>query len=486
MAQSIEKEISLSQPNIIYILADDLGYGDVSSLNHQSKIKTKHIDQLAAEGIQFLDAHSNSSLCTPSRYGILTGRYAWRSSLQNGVLWSYDAPLIATGRLTVASLLKEKGYHTGCIGKWHLGLGWGKDKFGQIDFFQPIQDGPLENGFDYFFGISASLDIPPYVYIRNDSVTATSIGTVGASSGKGFWRAGPIGNDFEHAAVLTDLTDEAVKYIQKHAPSASPFFLYFPLTSPHTPILPNDQFLGKSGTNEYGDFVLMTDSIVGRIMAELKQQGIEKNTLIIFTSDNGFAPAAGLEEIEHLGHYPSYKYRGTKSDIFDGGHRVPFIMKWPAGIAGGIIRNQTISLTDFMATCADLIGIPLRDSVGEDSYSLLPLMKDASQYDYERKDIIHHSDNGNFSVRRGNWKLIFGAGSGGWSYPTAEDLLQLNLPKVQLYNLDVDPSETYNIAAKHPLLVEELTVLMSKYIDEGRSTSGIAQANDVPVQMLKL
>lgn len=485
MAQPLEKKSSLSHPNIIYILADDLGYGDVSIFNHQSKIKTKYIDQLASEGIRFTDAHSNSSLCTPSRYGILTGRYAWRSSLQNGVLWSYDTPLIAANRVTVASILKEKGYHTACIGKWHLGLGWAKDSLGQIDFFQPVQDGPVAKGFDYFFGISASLDIPPYVYIRNDRITGTSISTVDAATGKGFWRTGPIANDFNHAAVLTELTDEAVGYIQKKARSSRPFFLYLPLTSPHTPILPNTQFLGKSGINEYADFVMMTDSIVGRVMSELKKQGIEKNTLIIFTSDNGFAPAAGVKELENFGHYPSYQYRGTKSDIFEGGHRIPFIMKWPAVITGGSIGNQIISLTDFMATCAEIVGRPLQDSEGEDSHSMYPLMQIASKREYKRKDIIHHSGEGNFSIRKGKWKMVFGAGSGGWSYPTTKDLIKQNLPQIQLYDLDRDISETHNVVDLYPLVVKELTALMGKYIDEGRTTSGSLQANDVPVQLTK-
>lgn len=274
-------------------------------------------------------------------------------------------------------------------------------------------------------------------------------------------------------------------YIQKKARSSRPFFLYLPLTSPHTPILPNAQFLGKSGINEYADFVMMTDSIVGRVMAELKKQGIERNTLIIFTSDNGFAPAAGIKELENFGHYPSYQYRGTKSDIFEGGHRIPFIMKWPAVITGGSIENQIISLTDFMATCAEIVGRRLQDSEGEDSHSMYPLMQIASKREYKRKDIIHHSGEGNFSIRKGKWKMVFGAGSGGWSYPTTKDLIKQNLPQIQLYDLDRDISETHNVAALYPLVVKELTALMGKYIDEGRTTSGSLQANDVPVQLTK-
>lgn len=264
-----------SRPNIIYILADDMGYGDASCLNKNSRLHTANIDKIAAAGMRFTDAHSNSAVCTPTRYGILTGRYAWRTSLQSGVLWSYDMPLIEKGRTTVASLLKQKGYETACIGKWHLGLGWQKGTDGKVDFSKEITEGPNQNGFNYFYGITASLDIPPYFYIENNKITATSIYSIAGTSGKGFWRPGPIGNDFKHEEVLPHLTNKAVEYIKAQANSNKPFFLYFPLPSPHTPILPTKDYLGKSGTNEYGDFVLMTDDMIGKILAAVKEAGIE-------------------------------------------------------------------------------------------------------------------------------------------------------------------------------------------------------------------
>ena len=278
------KEPRSALPNIIYILADDMGYGDVSALNERSKIQTPNIDALAGQGMAFSDAHSGSAVCTPTRYGILTGRYAWRTRLKEGVTWSYDEPLIPRERTTVASLLKRHGYHSACIGKWHLGLGWEKDSAGVADLTAPVDGGPNANGFDYFFGITASLDIPPYVYIENDRSTTEVIDTIEAMEGKKFWRRGPIGDDFRHEEVLPMLTKKAVGYIRERAVASGPFFLYFPLPAPHTPILPTEPFRGESGTNEYGDFVLMVDDVVGQITAALEENGLEDNTLIIFTS----------------------------------------------------------------------------------------------------------------------------------------------------------------------------------------------------------
>ena len=251
-----------STPNIIFILADDMGYGDVSALNANSKIITPNLDQMAQKGMFFTDAHSNSAVCTPTRYGVLTGRYAWRTSLKNGVSWSWSEPLITPERSTVAKILKSKGYQTACIGKWHLGLGWEKDSAGVVDIRKPIKNGPNANGFDYFFGITASLDIPPYIYIENDQSTTQVIDTIEKRDGKEFWRRGAIGDDFTHIGVLPKLTEKAVGFIDDHAKSNDPFFLYFPLPAPHTPILPTEPFQGKSNTNEYGDFVLMVDDVV--------------------------------------------------------------------------------------------------------------------------------------------------------------------------------------------------------------------------------
>ncbi len=479
------KKTTPAHPNIIYILADDMGYGDVSCFNDSSKILTKNMDSLADQGMVFTDAHSNSAVCTPTRYGILTGRYAWRSRMKNGVLWSYDEHLIAPERMTVASMLKQKGYNTACIGKWHLGLDWAKDENGVAQLSQPIKNGPNTNGFDYFFGITASLDIPPYLYIENDLVTATTIDTIDRTQGKGFWRKGPIGNDFKHIEVLPTLTDKAIAYIDEKANGEKPFFMYFPLPAPHTPILPTKEFLGKSGTNEYGDFVLMVDDVVGKVMNALKLNGIEENTLVIVTSDNGCSPTADYKELAKVGHNPSYIYRGHKADIFEGGHRVSFIARWPAKIDSGKTSTETICLTDLFATCAAIVGENVPENAAEDSYNILPVLFGETMDQPLREATVHHSINGSFSLRQGKWKIEFCPGSGGWSYPTPKQANKIELPQIQLYNLDADIAETTNVADQYPRVVEKLYILMEKYIRDGRSTIGTPQLNDGETVLLQ-
>ena len=472
------------KPNIIYILADDLGYGDVSIFNKESKINTSNIDRLARSGMRFTDAHSGSAVCTPTRYGIMTGRYAWRSKLTSGVTWSYDSALIEPSRKTIALLLKQEGYSTACIGKWHLGLNWQKGNKGNIDLFQSIKRGPTTMGFDYFYGITASLDIPPYVYILNDRITATSIDTIQATTGKGFWRKGPIGNDFKHEEVMSAFIDSSINFIRQQAKINHPFFLYLPLAAPHTPILPTSAYLGKSNTNEYGDFVLMVDDMIGKIMGEVKKAGIEENTMIVFTSDNGCSPQANFKELENVGHHPSYVYRGAKADIYEGGHRVPFIVKWPSVIKPNGVSDKTISLTDFFATINDLFNQTIEDNSGEDSYSILPLLT-GNVKNHKRTDVVNHSIEGNFAIRKGKWKLEFCPGSGGWSYPTPSETKSLSLPVIQLYNLKRDSSEQHNVYAKHPGIVKKLTTLMESQIDNGRSTPGSHQQNAVQVKLMK-
>jgi arylsulfatase A-like enzyme len=483
-SHSIATKAQQAKPNIIYILADDLGYGDVSCMNEQSKIKTTHIDKLATAGMRFTDAHSNSSVCTPTRYGIMTGRYAWRSKLSNGVTWSYDSSLIVGGRKTVATMLKQQGYATACIGKWHLGLDWGKDSSGNIDLFKPIKRGPTTMGFDYFFGITASLDIPPYVYIRNDRITASLIDTIEAAVGKSFWRKGPIGNDFKHEEVMPKCIEASIEFIEEQAKKEKPFFLYLPLPAPHTPILPTATYKGKTGANDYGDFVLMMDDMVGKIIDAVKKAGIEENTMIVFTSDNGCSPSANFKELEQAGHSPSYEYRGAKADIYEGGHRIPFIVKWPNQVRPNSVSDKTISLTDFFATITDLMDQDNDDNTGEDSYSILPLLTGDKKM-YKRKDVVHHSIDGSFAIRKGKWKLEFCSGSGGWSYPTPEETESHTLPPVQLYNMKSDISEHHNISTSRPLVVKKLTALMQQQIDNGRSNPGKHQQNDLPIKLLR-
>ena len=450
------------KPNIIYILTDDLGYGDVNVYNSKSKIATPWIDALAKEGMLFTDAHSNSSVCTPTRYGILTGQYAWRTSLKNGVLWSYDKPLITPNQLTVAQLLKNNGYQTACIGKWHLGLDWAQQTNGEIDFTKSINGGPTQVGFDYFYGITASLDIPPYFYIDGNKITATRIDSIQEQGGQGFWRAGPIGNDFKHQDVLDTFISKSIQYISKASKQKDPFFLYLALASPHTPILPLTNFKSTTATNAYGDFVKMTDAKIGEILQYLKDKNLDKNTMIVFTSDNGCSPTANFKELREKGHDPSAGFRGTKADIYEGGHRVPFIVKWPGKIKTNSINNTTICLTDFMATCSDLLNTNLQNNAGQDSYSLLPLLTPSKKTAYQRTSTVHHSIDGYFAIRKGDWKLAFCRGSGGWSAPTENQATKNNMPAVQLYNLKEDPSEQNNVQAKYPEIVRALTEELEK------------------------
>jgi len=466
-------------PNIVYILTDDMGYGDVSVFNEHAVWKTVHMDELAKEGMIFTDAHSSSAVCTPSRYGILTGRYSWRSRLKKGVLWSWDKPLIRSGRMTVGSLLQKHGYTTACVGKWHLGLGWqyADNNPDSVDFSKPILDGPVTRGFDYFYGITASLDIPPYVYIHNDRSTTIPVKYTESKVKYGWWRRGLTGDDFVHEQVLSHLTDISVRFIRRQHKEhpGKPFFLYFAMPAPHTPILPAKAFQGKSGTNPYGDYVLEVDYMIGRVMDVIDSLGFTKNTLFFVTSDNGCSPQADYKVLAKFGHNPSYIFRGTKADIFEGGHRVPLIVRWPGKIKPGSKCHQTVCLTDLMATCAAIVGEKLPDNAGEDSYNMMPLFTGEKLIKPFRPATVNHSINGSFALRQGNWKLEMCPGSGGWSYPRPKEARKLGLPPIQLYNLDNDISEQHNIYNQYPDKVKKMKNLLKEYILEGRSIPGKPQ-----------
>ncbi|AWW33223.1 arylsulfatase [Echinicola strongylocentroti] len=477
--ESPKKVTGDKHPNIVYILADDMGIGDVQAFNPDSKIPTPYLDQLASEGMRFTDAHTSSAVCTPTRYSILTGRYNWRSTLKNGVLWSDSAPLIETERSTVPAVLRTKGYHTAFIGKWHLGWDWGHDADGNIDFTMPVTHNPNDLGFDYAYGHVASLDIPPYVYVENGQVTAMPIDSTQSEDRYGWWRKGITAPDFIHEDVTPNFFRKSIAYVEERSKEEKPFFLYLALPSPHAPILPSPEWQGKSGLTPYGDFVMMLDDYVGQLMAAIKEAGIEENTLVVFVSDNGVAPAAKIDELIAKGHYPSGIYRGHKADIYEGGHRVPFIAKWPKVIKAGSASAQTICTTDLMATCAEIVGYQLEDDEGEDSYNLLPLFSGEKLGRPYREATVHHSDKGAFAIRQGKWKLAMTAGSGGWSFPTPEDVEKIDtLPPLQLFDLSNDPREENNLQAKYPEKVSELKALLTRYIQDGRSTPGAPQDND--------
>lgn len=466
------------KPNMIYILADDMGYGDVSCLNENSAIHTTHLDRLAAGGMIFTDAHASSAVCTPSRYSILTGRYNWRSQLKQGVLWGYSEPLIEADRLTVPAFLRQHGYVTACVGKWHLGWQWAKkgEAEDDVDFSQPITGGPTTRGFEYFFGISASLDMPPYVYVENDRPTAEPTRIAVGGEGKLLCRPGPQAPDFEFEDVLPRLTREAVQFVRTQAEAETPFFLYFPLPAPHTPILPTPAFQGKSGTNEYGDFCLQIDDLVGQLMAVLDEYNLTEDTIFVFTSDNGCSPNADFDELAQFGHRPSYVFRGHKADIYEGGHRIPLIVRWPAQIDAGSRSDETVCLIDLLATWADILDSPLPANAGEDSVSNLPLWQGTELDHSLREGTVHHSVNGSFSIRVGEWKLEMCPGSGGWSYPRPGPETE-GLPEIQLYNLNTDIGERENVYDQHPEVVERLKQLLTHYVRNGRSTPGPVQEN---------
>lgn len=487
-------------PNVVVVLADDLGYADVSC--YGGKISTPHIDRLAATGMRFTDAHTSSSVCSPTRYGLLTGRYNWRSRLKRSVLGGLSPRLIEPDRVTLAGFLQGQGYHTACIGKWHLGMDWklkpGKEvtplgiepreQVFNVEYGAPIANGPAAVGFDYFFGISASLDMVPYAYIENDRVTElpTEDRDFPMMDGRqtGRTRKGPTAPGFDAADVLPMLVRKSVEYIDERARSGEsdggrqPFFLYVPLASPHTPILPTPAWRGKSGINPYADFVMESDWAVGQIVAALERNGVAENTLIVFTSDNGCSPQAKFDELAAHDHYPSGPLRGHKADLFEGGHRIPMVVSYPGVTAAGTVSEQVVCLTDIFATVAAAIGVDdLAADMAEDSFSFLTALKGETSASGVRESLVSHSINGSFAIRRGDWKLMLCGDSGGWSAPRPGSPAAGKLPSRQLYHLGEDLAEQENRIADRPEVAAELLELLENLVAEGRSTPGPRQEN---------
>ena len=489
------------KPNILIIYADDLGYGDAQCYNpDRGRIPTPNVDRLAAQGIRFTDAHSSSGVCSPSRYALLTGRYHWRTRLQAGIVGLWGAPLIAPDRLTIAGLARREGYRTACIGKWHLGWDWpipnqsesffrGAPKSGATAtdshraawrevFSQPIGGGPATRGFDEYFGTDVP-NWPPYCFIENDR-------TVGIPSEflperllekNQASTQGPALKDWRLEPILPALGDQAVRLIQREAGRPEPFLLYMPLTSPHTPLAVNHEWKGKSGLGPYADFVMETDAVVGRVLDALERNGAADGTLVVFTSDNGCAPYIGAAELEANGHFPSGPLRGYKSDVWEGGHRVPFIVRWPGVVRPGSECVQLVHQADLMATFAEILGAKLPDTAGEDSFSLMTLLKGGDEP--VRENAVSCSMRGVPGLRRGSWKLILDPGSGGWTRGGGDQ-------PVQLYNLADDLGETRNLAAEQPERVTQMKALLEKLITDGRSTPGAPQKNDVEVRRYPL
>jgi arylsulfatase A len=497
---SCQKKTDTTRPNIVIIYTDDQGYGDVSALNPDAKFQTPNIDRIATEGIIFTDGHSSDGVCTPSRYSLLTGRYSWRTHLKRGVLGADGTGLIEKDRLTIATLLRNNGYQTAMVGKWHLNMEFTGEIGEGRDWSMPFADGPADRGFDYFFGIPASMNYGILTYLENDSVLDPPVlwtkkkpnpipNTFEGITPADYRMTPPYENEkgeggqwvevapsFNDEEVLELFAEKAVKYINDVADEArngQPFFLYLALTSPHLPHCTHPDFRGRSECGNYGDFMEETDYRVGQLLDALSKNRLEKNTLVIFTSDNG-AETNYAYHRDNYGHYSSLNFKGGKRDIYEGGHRVPFLMRWPDVIEPGRSAGIPVCQTDICATIAEIIGVALPENAGEDSYSLYPVLR-SEEYDPSlRGAVIHHSSQGYFAIRDGKWKLNMLRGSGGSLEPR---LINPGPGEAvyELYNMEEDPGETTNLYFEHPEIVERLTKEITMIIENGRSTPGTPQ-----------
>ena len=446
-------------PNIVLILADDLGYGDVSAYNPASKAPTPNIDLLASAGIRFTDAHAPAAVCVPTRYGLMTGRYPMRTELP----WRERA-LIDPDRTTLASLLRQRGYRTAMVGKWHLGFDGGHEG----PNFSDLRGGPLDRGFESYFGLASSLDQPPYYFIRDRAAVAPPTGQVGAGETEGwspiqgaFWRAGPIAPGYRHQGVLPMLIAEAEAVIEDRDP-AKPLFLYLALTAPHTPWVPLEDYKGKGGAGLYGEFLSQVDASVGRVLAALDASGMARDTLVIFTSDNG--PVWFDADAGRFGHDSAGGLRGMKGDSWEAGHRVPFIVRWTGHSPAGEVSAETICFTDLLATFAELVGVELAENAGEDSFSILSAFKGEKGNSLRTSTIYKNGE----LIRMGRWKLIAHVGSGGFSEPRSETAAP-GSPRGQLYDLERDPAEKNNVWAENPEVVSKLGAELERLKAAGRS-----------------
>ncbi len=456
-------------PNIVIILADDYGVGDIEALFPEyCNVPTPNLDRLVSEGMIFTDAHSAAAVCSPTRYGLLTGRYAWRTCLQSGGLDTFEPPLIASNRLTLPAMLKNNGYNTACFGKWHLGWDWPDppvENGPYPDFTAAIKSGPTERGFDYYFGTDVP-NHPPFTFIENDHVTTQPTDTYTHNPPISFgMKPGPMAPGWQFDQILPTTTQLSVKYIHEQAQRQAPFFLYFSMTSPHEPITPSPRFKNKSGIAPIADLMMETDWSVGQIISAIDNAGIAENTLLIFTADNGHNRAAPAWDklVEH-NHHPSGPYRGGKFAIWEGGHREPFIVRWPRVVSPATQNNQLVCLNDIMATCADILRQLLPPNAAEDSISFLPALQ-GDTTSPRRQTLINHSGSGDFAIRQGPWKLTILAN-------------ETTPPELLLHNLEQDPAETHDRSAERPEIVKHLHDILQQQVNQGRSTPGPPQPND--------
>ena len=481
----------IQKPNIIVILADDFGVGDIQWFYPENKIPTPKLDKLAEEGMSFTDAHSSSAVCSPTRYSLLTGRYNWRTPLQEWVLACYEPPLIKQDRTTLPEMLKKNGYSTACIGKWHLGWNWSGSQPSQRlekrnmlknadwDFSQPIKGGPTEHGFDYYFGTHVP-NFPPFTFIKNDHVFVEPTALYEKVNYQGIhmpqsFDSMPMAPAWKFEDILPEITRRAVKCIQMYSRKDAPFFLFFSMTSPHEPVSPSSDFQGKSGIAPIADFVMETDWSVGEIIQAVDDAGISENTLILFTADNGHSNYTGWEKLVNAGHLPSGPFRGHKGDIWEGGHRVPFIAKWEGQITAGTSSDQLICISDIYATCHQLISEnDLPADQGEDSFSFLDILLNKKGKS-GRENIISHSVNGEFAYRKNGWKIVFKLPENNLEKSRGE------AAKIELYHLEDDIAEKFDSASFYPKKVEQLTKELGLIVERGTSREGEKATNDVKI-----
>lgn len=463
-------------PNIVLILVDDMGYGDPGCFNPESKIPTPNIDSLAADGMRFTDAHASGPLCHMSRYGLMTGRYPFRINVGR---WPKQA-LIGPDEVTLPSLLRDAGYRTAMVGKWHVG-------FNENGYDQPLPGGPVDRGFDSFFGIRASTDIPPYFYIRGSRAVAPPTNHIDANQSPdwspiqgAFWRSGGIAPDLALKDVLPRFTDEACQVIKSHSGRKDPLMLYLAYPAPHTPWLPSKEFSGKSGAGMYGDFVMMVDAMIGRVLKQIDQANMADNTLVIVTSDNG--PVWYDSDVQRFGHDSSGGLRGMKADAWECGHRMPMVARWPGTVPPNSVSHKTISFVDFLATADELVRgnvyqTQANTDVGPDSFSFLSELTGKPSNALKRKSLALKSGKGMMTLRRGDWKLIEGDGSGGFSDRVKKSGKKSGKKnfKGQLYNLAKDIGETTNLIDQHPELVASLRSELAEIQSSKRSRDLVPQ-----------
>ncbi len=485
----------IKKPNILFILADDLGYGDVSCYNPDSKIPTPNIDRLAAEGMRFTDAHSPSTVCTPTRYSLLTGRMAFRTK-NNTVFTGVGGPcLIEPSRMTIADMLASKGYHTAMFGKWHVGMTFydskgkpinhdGPEGVERVDYSRRIDGGPMDQGFARFFGtVCCPTSDFLYAYIDNDHIPVAPTGKLDRSlipknPFTGDCRDGVIAPDYKLNEVDLVFLDKAKAYLQEHVKTRSqePFFLLHSFAAVHLASLPAPQFMGATKFGPHGDYIYEMDWIVGELMKTLTSLGIADNTIVMIGSDNGPEVSTVVEMRKTYNHDGASPWRGVKRDQWEGGHRTPFIVRWPKKIKAGTLSNQLLSLTDVFATCAAIVGAEVPKNAAEDSFNLLPVLLGTQGEQSVRPYLLQQTWTSKMSIRRGNWKYCDHQGSGGNNYERGE-MKEFSLPEKdssapgQLYNLADDPGEITNVYSQHPEIVSELKALLDSSKEQGRSAS---------------